>query len=142
MEDKLIISSSALPDVFLKVLSAKELLSNGTVGSISEAVRTVGISRSAFYKYRNHVFRYIPEGSGSILNFTASLADKAGVLSSVLSSIYNFGANIITVNQSLPVDGVASVAFSVRINDTSPGFDFFKKELTAIPGVKSVHQTV
>lgn len=140
--DKLIISASVLPEVFVRVLNAKEMLADGTAHSTSEAVRKAGISRSAFYKYRGDVFRYIPEGSGTVVNFTASLVDKAGVLSSVLSGMYDLGANIITVNQSLPVDNVASVAFSVRINNEYADFSRLKKEILKITGVISVHQTI
>lgn len=142
IDDKLIITADVLPDVFVKVLNAKEMLSDGTAQNISEAVRMAGISRSVFYKYRGHVFRYIPEVSGTVLNFTASLADKAGVLSNVLSRLYDLGANIITVNQNQPVDSIALVSFSIRINNELTSYEHLKNEILKISGVKAVHRAV
>ena len=110
----LLVDSSALPDVFLKVLQAKELLASGSVINISTAARQAGISRSAFYKYRDCISPFQNMMAGRIITFQMVLKDKAGVLSSILSIFANCGANILTINQSIPTGGKAMVTISAE----------------------------
>ena len=110
----LLVDSSALPDVFLKVLQAKELLASGSVSNISTAARQAGISRSAFYKYRDCISPFQNMMAGRIITFQMVLKDKAGVLSSILSIFANCGANILTINQSIPTGGKAMVTISAE----------------------------
>ena len=98
----LLIDSQVLPDVFLKVVRAKEMLARGTVKSAAMAARACGISRSAFYKYKDSV-ELFDRGGGSMITLYFSLADEPGVLSAVLSCIYDAGANILTINQNIAV---------------------------------------
>ena len=105
----LLVDSSALPDVFLKVLQAKELLASGSVSNISTAARQAGISRSAFYKY---VFD--AETGREAITVIATLLDKTGALQSLLSGISAAGASVVTITQSRPENGTAQVEVTVR----------------------------
>ena len=113
----LLVDSKVLPDVFLKVLEAKTLLAKGKAKNSSEAARMSGLSRSAFYKYKDSIFEYDSRMRGSMITLYISLEDEPGVLSNVMSCIYDLGGNIITVNQNIPTDGVAPVTISLRLGE-------------------------
>ncbi|RGX55501.1 MULTISPECIES: ACT domain-containing protein [Anaerotruncus] len=115
----LLVSAQVLPEVFLKVVEAKMLLAQGKAKSSSQAAKLAGISRSAFYKYKDSVYLYDERMSESLVTFSLTLEDRPGVLSSTLTELYKAGANIITVNQNIPVDGVAIVSISARIGNAS-----------------------
>ena len=134
-----LVNSKALPSVYGKVLEAKRLLSSGEVTSASEAAKKCGISRSVFYKYKDMVFEY-SRPLGKIVTLNATLRDKAGVLSAFLMEIYNFGGNILTVNQSLPLSGSAFVTVSMRTADEVQDISDLLGRLKAIKGVVSVKQ--
>ncbi len=134
----LLVDASALPDVFEKVLVAKGLLASGEAESASEAARMAGISRSAFYKYKNMVFAYEADGSGHILTVHFVLSDRPGVLSSVLSAFAQAGANVLTVNQNIPADGAASVSISARTDRLQMPPEQFLQQLKLIAGVKRI----
>ena len=112
----LLVDSSIVPSVFLKVLKAKRLLSKGVVKSSSDACKAVGISRSAFYKYKDGIFSYEDQSASKTVTLYLRLSDEPGILSSVLSALYQFQANILTVNQNIPIDGVADVTVTIRID--------------------------
>jgi len=116
----LLVDSRALPDVFLKVVQAKRFLAQGKATNLSQAVRLAGISRSAFYKYRDYVHPYKGEDAGDIATLYCELCDEPGVLSSLITALYKAGGNIITINQNIPVDGVAPVTVSIRTNGNNP----------------------
>lgn len=109
-----IVEAAALPEVFLKVAQTKHLLENGSVRTVNDAARITGISRSAFYKYRDSIFPFQDLMSGRIITFQMMLRDEPGCLSSVLSSFAQFGANILTINQTIPTNGCASVTISAE----------------------------
>lgn len=108
------VKESALPEVIIKVLRAKELKAASQQMSSSEACRIVGISRSAYYKYRDSVFRFEEQSETNIFSLNLRLIDRQGVLSAVISKLYELGLNIIKINQDQPIDNVASVSISVR----------------------------
>jgi len=112
----LLVDTDVLPDVFLKVVYAKKMIAQGKAKSSSEAAKLAGISRSAFYKYKDCVQQYNSKMSDNIVTIYATLADEPGVLSSVISQLYTSGANILTLNQNIPVDSVAHVSISAKIN--------------------------
>lgn len=109
-----IVEASALPEVFLKVAETKLLLENGTARTVNDAARITGISRSAFYKYRDSIFPFQDLMSGRIITFQMMLRDEPGCLSALLSSFAQFGANILTINQTIPSNGCASVTISAE----------------------------
>ena len=104
-----LVAADALPEIFLKVAEAKRML--------HAAARQVGISRSAFYKYRDSVQPFNDMKTGRIITFYALLKDNPGVLSNVLSIFAGSGANILTINQSIPTNGCAAVTISAETSD-------------------------
>ena len=136
-EDFILINSSILPPVFKKVIYAKELLASGQAHNTSQAVIKAGISRSAFYKYRNNVFSYISENN-NIVNLSAVLSDKAGVFSALTTKLYENGANILTVNQGIPVDKTATVSLTVQTDNVKISVDSLIEILKNTSGVISV----
>ena len=109
-----IVEASALPEVFLKVAEAKRLLSTGEAGTVNEATKLTGISRSAFYKYRDSVLPFQNMMTGRILTFQLMLHDEPGVLSAILSCFAAGGANILTINQTIPTNGCALVTIAAE----------------------------
>lgn len=112
----LLIDSNVLPDVFIKVVEAKQMLARGKAKSAAAAAQACGISRSAFYKYKDCVEEFDMEKRGNTVTLYFSLEDEPGVLSNVLGCIYDAGANVITLNQNMPTDGVAPVTIAVKLN--------------------------
>lgn len=133
----MLIDSSILPDVYLKVIEAKNLLASGEALSTSQAAKMAGISRSAYYKYKDKVFEYSEQGEDT-MTVNAKLIDNAGVLSSVMTELYQNGANVLSVNQSVPVNSVADVTITVRIADADTSKDDLLEKIRSINGVKSV----
>ena len=134
----LIVNADVLPDVFTKVIEAKQLLSKAQAKNSSDACRIVGISRSAYYKYKDNVQVYEEKGNGQLGTLYFKLSYEPGVLSRVLQKLYELGANILTVYQNIPVDAVAVVTISVRINLDKVDPDEIIKNLLGIYGVVSV----
>lgn len=112
----IVVNASVLPEIFVKVLEVKKLLASREEKSSASACKRVGISRSAYYKYRDCVFSYEERLTQNVITISAVLRDEEGVLSNVLSELYSLNVNILTLNQSVPVDGVATVTVSLRLN--------------------------
>ena len=133
-----VVKSEVLPEIVLKVIEAKAMKARGEVSSSAEACRAVGISRSAYYKYKDSVFNYEEKFTNNILSVYCILRDEKGVLSSVISKLYELGANILTINQNIPVDSVATVNFSVRFDKGLPDTSQLTKGLSQVEGVLEV----
>lgn len=118
-----IVEAKALPEVFLKVAEAKWLLETGEVATVNDAARATGISRSAFYKYRDSISPFQNLMAGRILTFQLLLRDMTGLLSSILTIFAQFGANILTINQAIPTNGCASVTISAETSGISQGVE-------------------
>ncbi len=136
----LLVDASVLPDVFLKVLQAKELLASGSVSNISAAAKQAGISRSAFYKYKDCVFD--AETGQETITVIATLLDKTGALQSLLSGISAAGASIVTITQSRPTDGAAQVEVTVRTATMQMTVEEMFARLARQPNVVEVHRGV
>lgn len=130
-----IIESEALPEVFLKVAEAKWLIETGEAATVNEATRATGISRSAFYKYRDAIMPFQNMMAGRILTFQFVLRDVTGLLSSILSIFAQFGANILTINQSIPTNGCASVTISAETTAMADSPETLLRGLRQIDGV-------
>ena len=130
-----IVEAKALPEVFLKVAEAKWLLETGEATTVNEAARATGISRSAFYKYRDAIAPFQNLMAGRILTFQFILRDVTGLLSSILTIFAQFGANILTINQTIPTNGCASVTISAETTNMSSGVEDMLRSLEAIDGV-------
>ena len=114
-----IVAADALPEIFIKVAEAKRMMQTGEVDTVGEATKRAGISRSAFYKYKDSVQPFNDMKAEHIITFYAMLKDKSGVLSRVLSIFAASGANILTINQSVPTNGCAAVTISAEISDVA-----------------------
>ena len=136
---KLIVDSSVAPDVFLKVLQVKQALADGTENSTACACKAVGLSRSAFYKYKDHISTY-EDNSGKIFTLHAVLVDKAGVLTTFLKVLHESGANVLTVNQNIPSGRRAPVSVSFRVKKADFSMSELITTLKNTDGVKRVDQ--
>ncbi|MCI9576915.1 MAG: ACT domain-containing protein [Clostridiales bacterium] len=134
----LLVDQEALPPVFAKVIEAKEYLRNSQASSTTEAARMAGISRSVFYKYKDAVYPYRDKNTDSIITIQVVLFDKPGVLMALISEFYRVGANILTINQNIPVNGKALVSISARIDHMEGSLDDLLFCLRQVDGVQSI----
>ena len=130
-----LVSAEALPEVFIKVAEAKRMLQVGEADTVGEAARLVGISRSAFYKYKDAVQPFQNMRAGHIITFYALLKDIPGVLSNYLSIFANSGANILTTNQTIPTNGCAGVTISAETSDMVEGLEELMARASSAEGV-------
>lgn len=130
-----IVAASALPDIFIKVAEAKRMMLSGEAATVGEATRHVGISRSAFYKYKDAVQPFNNMKAGHIITFYTMLKDSPGVLSDVLAIFAGSGANILTINQSIPTNGCAAVTISAETSDMETSLDELIVRAEALDGV-------
>ncbi len=136
-----LVEQSVLPEVFIKVTEAKALLETGEAKTISDAVTAVGISRSAFYKYKDCVSPFVDMKHGNIITFHVLLRDRMGVLSSVLAIFAESGANILTINQSIPVNATASVTISAETADIKYSAEELRENIEKVFGVIRIEIT-
>ena len=130
-----LVEASALPEVFLKVAEAKRLIATGQASTVNEATKMTGISRSAFYKYRDTVLPFQNMMTGRILTFQLLLHDEPGVLSSVLMVYAKERANVLTINSIIPTNGHALVTISAELTDVAVSLEELLAELGNTPGV-------
>ena len=110
-----VVRQRALPEVLLKVVEANRLIDTQRASSVQEAVEKVGISRSSFYKYKDDIFPFHDSTQGTTLTMTCQMDDEPGLLSDVLKTVADFRANILTIHQSIPINGIASLSLSIQI---------------------------
>ena len=132
----LLVDMSVLPEVYVKVIEAKGYLQSGEAANASQAVKMAGISRSAYYKYKDKIFEYSEQGD-DVTTINAKLQDNAGVLSSVMNELYLAGANILAVNQSIPVNNIADVSITVSFAQSGHMTDEVLEKIKSVGGVKS-----
>ena len=130
-----IVSAEALPEVFIKVAEAKRMLQVGEAHTVGQATKMVGISRSAFYKYKDEVRPFQDMKAGHIITFYALLKDNPGVLSTYLSIFANSGANILTINQTIPPNGCAGVTISAETSEMTEGIEAMMARVSGAYGV-------
>ena len=110
-----VVKQKAVPEVLLKVVEAKGLLESEKVLTVQEAVDIVGISRSSFYKYKDDIFQFHDNSQGTTITLTLQMDDEPGLLSDVLKIISEYRGNILTIHQSIPINGIASLSISIQI---------------------------
>ena len=130
-----IIEASALPAIFTKVAEAKRLLQTGEAATVNDATRMTGISRSAFYKYRDSVLPFQNMMTGRIITFQFLLHDRKGLLSNLLSIFAEHKANIQTINSIVPTNGSAVVTISAETIDLSVSLEDLLQDLRQLDGV-------
>lgn len=132
------VREKAIPEVLLKVVAAKSLLESEKADTIQEAVEAVGISRSSFYKYKDDIFEFHDNARGTTITLTMQMDDEPGLLSDVLKIIAQFGGNILTIHQSIPINGVASLSISIQVLQTTGDVAHMIEELESRRGVHHV----
>jgi len=110
-----VVRAKAVPEVLLKVVEAKMLLDTKRAMTVQEAADQVGISRSSFYKYKDDIFPFRDNVKGKTLTFVLQMHDEPGLLSDVLNVVAEYRANILTIHQSIPTNGVATLTLSVEV---------------------------
>ena len=130
-----IVEAGVLPEIFKEVSRAKELLETGEVSTVAEAVSRVGISRSAYYKYKDAIRPFRSLKREQVITLSVIMRDRPGILSAVLAIFAGISANILTINQSIPTDGVAIVTISFVPEDPSVTMDALRSELEGLPEV-------
>lgn len=130
-----LVEASVLPEIFAKVIEAKELLETGQVRTVADAVARVDISRSAFYKYKDFVSPFQDMSRGHLVTFNLELLDRQGVLSSVLAIFAENGANILTINQNIPTNGCAIVTISAETSELHCSVEDLLKRMGNLDGV-------
>ncbi len=133
-----LVNSTILPAVYSRVIEAKGYLASGEAASASQAAKMAGISRSAYYKYKDAIFEYNGENGDDTATISAKLKDNAGVLSSLMSELYKAGANVLSVNQSMPVNSAADVSVTVRITEMTVSLSQLVDNIGRLEGVNSV----
>ncbi len=129
------VRADALPEIYSKVLCMKKELLENRGASVSEAARRYGISRSAYYKYKDAVRSHIGRDRGTVMTWRLLLQDSPGVLSGLLSAFAKAGANVLTVDQQAPVDGSATVTICIQAERLSLPPDLFAEQIGKVPGV-------
>ena len=130
-----VLREKAVPEVLLKVVEAKRLLDSGKVESVQDATEAVGISRSSFYKYKDDIFPYHEKRKGKTITMVIQLDDEPGLLSIVLKTIADFHANILTIHQSIPVNGIASLSLSIDVFPTTGNVEDMKNSIESVQGI-------
>ena len=133
-----VLREKAVPEVLLKVVEAKRLLDSGKVESVQDATEAVGISRSSFYKYKDDIFPYHENQKGKTITMVIQLDDEPGLLSGILGKIADYHANILTIHQAIPINGVASLTLSIDILPTTGDFSALVERLNAMKGIHDI----
>ena len=138
LDEYLMVEKSALPDYFLKVIQARRLLESGACAQVIDAVHAAGISRSTYYKYKDKIMEPSRLTTGRKASLMLTLDHRAGMLSKVLTALSSIRANILTITQSLPIHGKASIMLSVDLSGLTDSVDAMLTALDAIDGVEHV----
>ncbi len=133
-----LVMESVLPQVLQKTAKAKEMLKKGEASTVNEAVQAVGISRAAFYKYRDFIFPFREASRGKIMTVSLILEHTSGVLSEVLKTIADVRGNVLTINQGLPLQGVANASISFETENLLTDVDELLVRLAGLSGVQKL----
>lgn len=131
-----LVDAIILPEVFAKVIEVKKILSLGNIKTVNEAVKEVGISRSAYYKYKDYVFPFYETSRGKVITLFFVVEDFSGILSHIINKIAQANANILTINQNIPINGLADVTVSIETVDIKMDIQDLMKEISKIEGVR------
>ena len=137
-EEYYVLKKKAVPEVLLNVVEAKKLLESGRASGVQQATAMAGISRSSFYKYKDDIFPFRDNTKGRAVTIIFQLEDEPGLLSKVLKVFAEFQANILTINQSFPVSGLAAMTVSLEILENTGDPEQILQELKEQQGVHAV----
>ena len=131
-----LVREEILPEAIKKTIKVKELLKKGEVRTINEAVEKLNLSRSAYYKYKDYVFPFYEASQNKIVTLTFLLEHKKGVLSSLLNTISNDSGSVLTINQGIPLQGVANATVSIETVNLAVDLEALLDKLRMVDGVK------
>jgi chorismate mutase len=131
-----LVDSIVLPEVFSKVIEVKKILGMGRIKTVNDAVKEVGMSRSAYYKYKDFVFPFYETSRGRVITLFFVVEDFSGILSSIIDKIAKAKANIITINQNVPINGLADVTISIETSGMTSEIRGLMEEIGEIEGVR------
>ena len=138
MEEKtkyFVLKKKAVPEVLLKVVEAKRLLESERAESVQEATELVGISGSSFYKYKDDIFPFHDNSKGKSITFVLQMNDEPGLLSDVIKTVAKYKGNILTIHQTIPINGVASLTLTVDLLPTTGDVSSMIEEIERQPGI-------
>ncbi len=135
LNNYLVVNKEVLPDIFVKVIEVNEMMEKGTCSQVSDAVKKVGISRSAYYKYKDHVHSVSKSNLERKAIVAFSLSHKKGTLSEVLYILTQMKCNIITINQNIPIRNQAKVTISIDVSEMELEVERLISEISTISGV-------
>lgn len=133
-----VVNKEVLPEVFLKVVEVKKLLEKDKMLTVQEAADKIGISRSSFYKYKDHIFPFYEKGNGEAVTLLIHLHDEAGRLSDVLNAIAGAGGNVLTINQMVPMNGIAIINICMQTANMVMNIEDFLNHIGTLQGVQEI----
>ena len=133
-----VVKKKAVPEVLIKVVETKRLLATRRGMTIQEATEEMGISRSSFYKYKDDIIPFHENVHGRTITLSIQLDDEPGLLSGILGKIADYHANILTIHQAIPINGVASLTLSIDILPTTGDFSALVERLNAMKGIHDI----
>lgn len=131
-----LVRANILPEAIVKTVEAKQLLASGEAQTVGEAVKRVGLSRSAFYKYKDGIYPFNVSMKEMIMTVSMNLEHRSGVLSKVLSYVAEKGGNVLTIHQTIPLQGQANVIISIDTVYMTEAVTPFLEGLQSVDGVK------
>ena len=135
--DYLLVKADVLPEVFVKVMEAKRLLNSGKAVSVNEAVKMVSLSRSAYYKYKDSVMPFYETSQGKIVTLIVAVENFPGILAGIIQCIAFAKGNILTINQNIPINGLADISISIETASMFGSMDDIMADIKKIAGVRS-----
>lgn len=141
MEEKnryYVVTKKAVPEVLLKVVEAKRLLESAKASTVQEAADMVGISRSSFYKYKDDIAPFSDNTRGKTVTLVIQMEDEPGLLSDLLHVVSDYRANILTIHQTIPVNGIATVTLSVEVRDNTGDMSGLVEEIENMTGIQNI----
>ena len=133
-----VLKEKAVPEVLLKVVEAKRLIESGKIASVQEATEKVGISRSSFYKYKDDIAPFSDNTRGKTITLVIQMQDEPGLLSDLLKVVSDYRANILTIHQAIPVNGMATVTLSAEVRPNTGDVSGMVGDMEILAGIQNV----
>ena len=131
-----LVQEQILPEAIKKTIRVKEMLKRGDARTINEAVDSMGLSRSAYYKYKDYVFPFYEASRNKIISLTLLLEHKKGVLSIVINTISADSGRVMTINQVITLQCVENATVSIETANLSVDLEALLDKLRMVDGVK------
>ena len=133
-----VVRDKALPEVLQKVAEAKQHLDKNRSMTVQEATERLGLSRSSFYKYKDDIAPFSDNTRGKTVTLVIQMEDEPGLLSDLLHVVSDYRANILTIHQTIPVNGIATVTLSVEVRDNTGDMSGLVEEIENMTGIQNI----